>query len=443
MRRSASACAARSTRCRCARSLPKKRRMDKLIVQGGVPLLGEIRVSGAKNAALPLMCAALLTREQLTLSNVPHLKDVSTMLRLLAQLGVEVSLDDRLGLSLQAERLSEPLAPYDLVKTMRASILVLGPLVARCGEARVSLPGGCAIGSRPVDLHIKGLEALGAEISVEQGYIAARAKRLKGARVVMDLVTVTGTENLMMAACLAQGTTVLENAAREPEVVDLAQCLLAMGARIGGAGTDVITIEGVAQLRGATHRIMPDRIETGTFLAAAAATGGRVTLQGTDAGILDAVLEKLRETGAELQTGSGTISLAMRGRPKGVNVRTAPYPGFPTDMQAQLMALDAISEGTAVITETIFENRFMHALEMQRLGADIEISGNAAIVRGVAKLQGATVMATDLRASASLVIAGLVAEGETRVDRIYHLDRGYECIEEKLAQLGARIKRVH
>ena len=417
--------------------------MDKLIVQGGAPLLGEIRVSGAKNAALPLMCAALLTREQLTLSNVPHLKDVSTMLRLLAQLGVEVSLDDRLGLSLQAERLSEPLAPYDLVKTMRASILVLGPLVARCGEARVSLPGGCAIGSRPVDLHIKGLEALGAEISVEQGYIAARAKRLEGARVVMDLVTVTATENLMMAACLAQGTTVLENAAREPEVVDLAQCLLAMGARIGGAGTDVITIEGVAQLRGATHRIMPDRIETGTFLAAAAATGGRVTLQGTDAGILDAVLEKLRETGAELQTGSGTISLAMRGRPKGVNVRTAPYPGFPTDMQAQLMALDAIAEGTAVITETIFENRFMHALEMQRLGADIEVSGNAAIVRGVGKLQGATVMATDLRASASLVIAGLAAEGETTVDRIYHLDRGYECIEEKLAQLGARIRRVH
>jgi UDP-N-acetylglucosamine 1-carboxyvinyltransferase len=416
--------------------------MDRLIIQGGAPLSGEIRVSGAKNAALPLMCAALLTREQLTLSNVPHLRDVSTMLRLLAQLGVEVSLDDRLGLLLRAERLAEPLAPYDLVKTMRASILVLGPLVARCGEARVSLPGGCAIGSRPVDLHIKGLEALGAEISVEQGYIAARAKRLEGARVIMDLVTVTGTENLMMAACLAQGTTVLENAAREPEVVDLAKCLVAMGARIGGAGTDVITIEGVAQLRGATHRIMPDRIETGTFLAAAAATGGRVRLHGTDAGILDAVLDKLREAGAELQTGDGAISLAMRGRPKSVNVRTAPYPGFPTDMQAQLMALDAISEGTAVITETIFENRFMHALEMQRLGADIEISGNAAIVRGVGKLQGATIMATDLRASASLVIAGLAAEGETTVDRIYHLDRGYECIEEKLAQLGARIRRA-
>jgi UDP-N-acetylglucosamine 1-carboxyvinyltransferase len=417
--------------------------MDKLIIQGGAPLSGEIRISGAKNAALPLTCAALLTREPLTLSNVPHLRDVSTMLQLLARLGVDVSLDDRLGLLLRAERLPEPLAPYDLVKTMRASILVLGPLVARCGEARVSLPGGCAIGSRPVDLHIKGLEALGAEISVEQGYIAARAKRLKGARVVMDLVTVTGTENLMMAACLAEGRTVLENAAREPEVVDLAQCLSSMGARISGAGTDVITIEGVAQLRGATYRIMPDRIETGTFLAAAAATGGHVTLHGTDAGILDAVLEKLREAGAELQTGNGTISLAMRGRPKAVNVRTAPYPAFPTDMQAQLMALNSIAEGTSVITETIFENRFMHALEMQRLGADIEISGNAAIVRGVGKLQGATVMATDLRASASLVIAGLVAEGETTVDRIYHLDRGYECIEEKLAQLGARIRRAH
>lgn len=417
--------------------------MDKLIIQGGVPLSGEIRVSGAKNAALPLMCAALLTSEQLTLSNVPHLRDVSTMLRLLAQMGVEVSLDDRLGLSLRAERLSEPLAPYDLVKTMRASILVLGPLLARCGEARVSLPGGCAIGTRPVDLHVKGLAALGAEISVERGYISAKAKRLKAARILMDLVTVTGTENLMMAACLGEGTTTLENAAREPEVVDLAHCLSAMGARIKGAGTDVITIEGVARLRGAQHRIMADRIETGTFLAAAAATGGSVTLHGANAGILDAVLEKLREAGAELQPGEGRLSLTMRGRPRGVNVRTAPYPAFPTDMQAQLMALDAIAEGTAVITETIFENRFMHALEMQRLGADIEISGNTAIVRGVPKLQGATVMATDLRASASLVIAGLVAEGETRVDRIYHLDRGYECIEEKLAQLGARIKRVH
>ena len=417
--------------------------MDKLIIQGGVPLAGEIRISGAKNSALPLMCASLLTREPLILSNVPHLRDVTTMLRLLAQMGVAVSLDDRLGLTLHAARLSEPLAPYDLVKTMRASILVLGPLLARCGEARVSLPGGCAIGLRPVDLHIKGLEALGAEISVEQGYVAARARRLMGARVVMDLVTVTGTENLMMAACLAEGTSVLENAAREPEVVDLANCLCAMGARISGAGTDVIKVEGVAQLHGASHRIMPDRIETGTFLAAAAATEGEVTLRGTDANLLEAVLAKLREAGARLQTGDGTISLAMRGKPASVDVRTAPYPAFPTDMQAQLMALNAVAQGTAVVTETIFENRFMHVQEMQRLGADIEISGNAAIVRGVDKLQGATVMATDLRASASLVIAGLVAEGETRVDRIYHLDRGYECIEEKLAQLGARIRRVH
>jgi UDP-N-acetylglucosamine 1-carboxyvinyltransferase len=416
--------------------------MDKLVIQGGVPLSGEIRVSGAKNAALPLMCAALLTADELTLSNVPHLRDVSTMLRLLSQMGVEVSLDDKLGLSLHAARLTDPVAPYDLVKTMRASILVLGPLVARRGEARVSLPGGCAIGTRPVDLHIKGLEALGAEVSVEQGYILAKAKRLKAARIVMDLVTVTGTENLMMAACLADGTTAIENAAREPEVVDLAQCLSAMGARIKGAGTEVITIEGVARLRGASHRIMADRIETGTFLAAAAATGGSVTLRGANAGILEAVLDKLRESGAELQADKETIALTMRDRPRGVNVRTAPYPAFPTDMQAQLMALDAIADGTAVITETIFENRFMHALEMQRLGADIEISGNTAVVHGVRKLQGASVMATDLRASASLVIAGLVAEGETRIDRIYHLDRGYECIEEKLAQLGARIKRV-
>jgi UDP-N-acetylglucosamine 1-carboxyvinyltransferase len=416
--------------------------MDKLIIQGGVPLSGEVRISGAKNAALPLMCAALLTGEELTLSNVPHLRDVSTMVRLLSQMGVEVSLDDKLGLSLRAARLSDPVAPYDLVKTMRASILVLGPLVARCGQARVSLPGGCAIGTRPVDLHIKGLEALGAEISVEQGYITARAKRLKGARIVLELVTVTGTENLMMAACLAEGTTVIENAAREPEVADLAQCLSAMGARIKGAGSDVITVEGVSRLRGASHRIMADRIETGTFLAAAAATRGSVTLHGVSPGTLEAVLEKLRESGADLSTENGRLSLAMRARPRGVNVRTAPYPAFPTDMQAQLMALDAVAEGTSVITETIFENRFMHALEMQRLGADIEISGNTAVVHGVSRLQGAAVMATDLRASASLVIAGLVAEGETRIDRIYHLDRGYECIEEKLAQLGARIKRV-
>jgi len=417
--------------------------VDKLVIQGGSPLSGEVRVSGAKNAALPLMCASLLTGEPVRFSNLPRLKDVTTMLGLLARMGVQVSLDDRLGVELRAERVTEPLAPYDLVKTMRASILVLGPLLARCGEARVSLPGGCAIGLRPVDQHVKGLQQMGAEIRVDQGYIAARAGRLRGARIVADIVTVTGTENLMMAATLAHGTTVLENAAREPEVADLANCLNAMGARIRGAGTDVITIEGVDHLHGTAHAIMPDRIETGTFLAAAAATGGTIRLHGTDGKILDAVLDKLREAGAEVQVEPGVVSLAMRRRPKSVSLRTAPYPAFPTDMQAQFMALDAIAEGTGVITETIFENRFMHALELQRLGADIEISGNTAIVRGAPRLQGATVMATDLRASASLVIAGLVAEGETTVERIYHLDRGYESIEEKLSQLGARIRRVH
>ncbi|HSD42006.1 MAG TPA: UDP-N-acetylglucosamine 1-carboxyvinyltransferase [Burkholderiales bacterium] len=415
--------------------------MDKLLIAGGAPLRGEVRVSGAKNAALPIMCAALLVGEPLRLANVPKLHDVRTMLRLLEQMGVTAARDgDRV--ELDARRLDKPLAPYELVKTMRASILVLGPLLARCGYARVSLPGGCAIGLRPVDQHVKGLEALGAEIRVEQGYIDARAGRLKGARHAMDLVTVTGTENLMMAACLADGTTVLENAAREPEVVDLADCLNAMGARIRGAGTDVITIEGVARLSGARHRIMPDRIETGTFLVAAAATGGAVTLHDTRAGLLDAVIGKLREAGAAIEAVDGSIRLEMRGRPASVSVQTAPYPGFPTDMQAQLMALDAIAAGTATVTEMIFENRFMHALELARLGADIEISGNTAIVRGVARLQGATVMATDLRASASLVVAGLVAEGETLIDRIYHLDRGYEAIEEKLSALGARIRRV-
>jgi UDP-N-acetylglucosamine 1-carboxyvinyltransferase len=417
--------------------------MDKLVIEGGVPLSGDVRVSGAKNAALPLMCAALLTEEPLRLANVPQLRDISTMLRLLGQMGVGVSLDERMGVELCAQRIADPVASYDLVKTMRASILVLGPLLARCGEARVSLPGGCAIGLRPVDLHIKGLEAMGARIAVEEGYIAARSGRLRGARIVMDLVTVTGTENLMMAACLAEGTTVLENAAREPEVVDLARCLTAMGARISGAGTDIVTIEGVARLSGTRYRIMPDRIETGTYLVAAAATGGRVRLLGSDSTLLDAVLEKLREAGARMETDADTISLAMSGRPKSVSVRTAPYPGFPTDMQAQFMALNAIAEGAAVITETIFENRFMHALELRRLGADIEISGNTAVVRGVPRLQGATVMATDLRASASLVVAGLAAEGSTTVDRIYHLDRGYECLEEKLSQLGARIRRAH
>ncbi|MCX7893747.1 MAG: UDP-N-acetylglucosamine 1-carboxyvinyltransferase [Burkholderiales bacterium] len=416
--------------------------MDRLAIEGGVPLRGEARVSGAKNAALPLMCAALLAREPLTLGNVPHLRDVTTMVRLLAQMGVAATLDEGGALTLDAAGLANPVAPYELVRTMRASILVLGPLVARAGEARVSLPGGCAIGLRPVDQHLKGLAAMGAEIAVEHGYIHARAHRLAGARIFMDLVTVTGTENLMMAATLAEGTTVLENAAREPEVVDLANCLVAMGARITGAGTDVITIEGVARLHGATHRIMPDRIETGTFLVAAAATGGEVRLTGTDGAYLEAVLEKLREAGAEVREEPGAISLAMRRRPRAVSLRTAPYPAFPTDMQAQFMALDAIAAGTGVITETIFENRFMHAIELARLGADIETSGNTAIVKGVASLDGATVMATDLRASASLVVAGLVARGETVVDRIYHLDRGYEAIEEKLSALGARIRRV-
>jgi UDP-N-acetylglucosamine 1-carboxyvinyltransferase len=335
-----------------------------------------------------------------------------------------------------------PLAPYDLVKTMRASILVLGPLVARCGEARVSLPGGCAIGLRPVDQHIKGLQAMGAEINVEHGYLLARAKRLKGARIVLDLVTVTGTENLMMAAALAEGRTILENAAREPEVVDLAQCLNAMGAKVSGAGTDVITIDGVERLHGARYRVMPDRIETGTFLVAAAMTGGKIKLEGTSDGSLDAVLEKLRETGATINVSSGTMTLESRGRPKSVNVRTSPYPAFPTDMQAQFMALNTVADGTAIVTETIFENRFMHAQELKRMGADIEVEGNTAIVKGVANLDGATVMATDLRASACLVLAGLVASGETTIDRIYHLDRGYERIETKLSALGASIRRA-
>jgi UDP-N-acetylglucosamine 1-carboxyvinyltransferase len=415
--------------------------MDKLAIQGGEPLHGEVRISGAKNAALPLMCAALLTGERLRLTNTPRLRDVQTMAALLAQMGVAVERASD-TVELDAGCLDQPFAPYELVRTMRASILVLGPLLARGGEARVSLPGGCAIGLRPVDQHIKGLAALGAEIHVEQGYVHANAQRLRGTRFVMDLVTVTGTENLMMAATLAQGTTVLENAAREPEVIDLAECLNAMGARILGAGTDVITVEGVERLHGATHRIMPDRIETGTFLVAAAAAGGAITLRDTDAGLADAVIEKLREAGAVITADDGSIRIEMHGAPKSVNVRTAPHPGFPTDMQAQVMALDAIANGTAVITETIFENRFMHALELVRLGADIETAGNTAVVRGVKRLQGATVMATDLRASASLVIGGLIADGETVIDRIYHLDRGYESIEGKLAALGARIRRV-
>jgi UDP-N-acetylglucosamine 1-carboxyvinyltransferase len=417
--------------------------VDKLLIRGGSPLAGEVRISGAKNAALPIMCAALLSTAPLRLTNVPHLRDVTTLLNLLGGMGIAVSLDEKLGLELDAGRLNTPFAPYELVKTMRASILVLGPLLARCGEARVSLPGGCAIGQRPVDLHIKGLQAMGADIRIEHGYIIARAERLKGAHIFSDLVTVTGTENLMMAACLAEGTSVIENAAREPEVVDLAACLTAMGANIEGAGSDMITIEGVSALAGAEHRIMPDRIETGTFLVAAAATGGSVRLRNTSARILEAVVDKLREAGAKITAEDDAIVLEMDGPPLSVNLRTAPYPAFPTDMQAQFMALDCIARGTAVLTETIFENRFMHALELQRLGADIEISGNTAVVKGVPQLDAATVMATDLRASASLVIAGLVAKGETVVERIYHLDRGYECIEEKLSQLGASIKRIH
>lgn len=417
--------------------------MDKLVIQGGIPLSGEIRISGAKNAALPILCAALLTEESLHIGNVPHLRDVTTMLELLNQMGAEVSVNDRMGVEIAARKLHNLVAPYELVKTMRASILVLGPMLARCGQARVSLPGGCAIGSRPVDLHIKGLQAMGAEIEIEHGYILAHTERLKGARIFMDTVTVTGTENLMMAATLAEGTTVLENAAREPEVVDLANCLIAMGAKIEGAGSDVITVHGVDRLHGADYRVMPDRIEAGTFLVAAAATGGKVLLKDVRPDILDAVLEKLREAGARIECGADTISLEMAGPLKSVNVRTAPYPAFPTDMQAQFMALNAVANGAATVTETIFENRFMHVQELQRLGANIETEGNTAVVRGVPALSGATVMATDLRASASLVVAGLIAQGETSVERIYHIDRGYECIEEKLSQLGARIKRVH
>ena len=416
--------------------------MDKLVIEGGVRLTGEVDVSGAKNAALPILTAALLTSEPLVVQNVPHLRDVTTMLSLLGQMGVAVSLDEKLGVELRAAELDRPVAPYDLVKTMRASVLVLGPLLARFGEARVSLPGGCAIGLRPVDQHIKGLQAMGATIAIEHGYMLARARRLRGARICMDLVTVTGTENLMMAATLAEGVTLIENAAREPEIVDLAECLNAMGAKVRGAGTDVITVDGVERLHRATHRVMPDRIETGTFLVAAVATGGAVRLNGARPGILDAVLDKLRESGARVASGADWVSVEANGGLDAVNVRTAPYPAFPTDMQAQFVALNSIGRGTAVVTETIFENRFMHVQELKRLGADIEVEGNTAVVKGVSHLDGATVMATDLRASAGLVLAGLVARGTTIVDRVYHLDRGYECIEEKLSKLGARIRRA-
>jgi UDP-N-acetylglucosamine 1-carboxyvinyltransferase len=416
--------------------------MDKLVIEGGCRLEGEVRVSGAKNAALPILCASLLTAEPLTLGNVPRLNDVRTMGALLSQMGVKQESDSPERITLDAAHIDWPLAPYELVKTMRASILALGPLLARCGEARVSLPGGCAIGLRPVDQHVKGLQAMGADIDLTHGYINARAKRLAGAHVVFDVVTVTGTENLMMAATLADGVTTLDNAAREPEVVDLANCLIAMGAKITGAGSDRIVIEGVARLGGARYTIMPDRIETGTFLAATVATSGDVLVTGADPGSLSAVIDKLREAGAQIATADSTIRVRGNGALRAANVRTAPFPAFPTDMQAQFMALAARADGASVITETIFENRMMHVQELRRLGAEIEVEGSTAVVKGVARLTGANVMATDLRASACLVIAGLVADGETTIDRIYHLDRGYEQLEGKLCALGARIRRV-
>ncbi|WP_438766972.1 UDP-N-acetylglucosamine 1-carboxyvinyltransferase [Kushneria sp. TE3] len=417
--------------------------MDKLIISGGRPLSGEVWTSGAKNSALPILAATLLADEPVTIGNLPHLQDITTTLELLGRMGVEPIMGEKMSIQLDG-RVRDCHAPYDLVKKMRASILVLGPLLAHFGTADVSLPGGCAIGSRPVDLHIRGLQAMGADIKVESGYIRARAPDgLKGAHIVMDTVTVTGTENLLMAATLAEGRTVLENAAREPEIVDLAECLIAMGANISGHGSSTITIEGVKRLHGCHYDVMPDRIETGTFLVAAAATRGRVRVRNARADTMEAVLLKLEEAGAEIETGDGWISLDMHGRrPKAVNIRTAPYPAFPTDMQAQFVALNAVAEGSGRVVETIFENRFMHVQEINRMGADISLEGNTALVNGVEHLSGAPVMATDLRASASLVIAALVAEGETVVDRIYHIDRGYECIEEKLQLMGARIRRV-
>ena len=419
--------------------------MDKLMITGGTPLNGELRVSGAKNAALPILAGTLLSETPVTVGNVPHLLDITTTMELLGRMGIGLTVDEKLNIEVDTRSINSFVAPYDLVKTMRASILVLGPLVARFGQAEVSLPGGCAIGGRPVNLHLQGLSQMGAEIDVRNGYIHARAKRLKGCRLVLDLVTVTGTENLMMAAALAEGTTVIENAAREPEVVDLANFLNMMGAKIHGAGTDILEIEGVESLsaKGQTYRVMPDRIEAGTYLVAGAITGGRVKLKDVRSDILDSVLQKLREAGAKITCEADTIELDMAGqRPHAVSVRTAPYPAFPTDMQAQFMALNAVADGVGVITETIFENRFMHVQEMQRMGADITVESHTAIIRGKPSLNGAPVMATDLRASASLVLAALVAEGQTLVDRIYHIDRGYECIEEKLSQLGAEIRRV-
>ncbi len=419
--------------------------MDKLIISGGHRLDGEIRISGAKNAALPILAATLLASAPVTVCNLPHLHDITTMIELFGRMGIEPVIDEKLSVEIDPRTIKTLIAPYDLVKTMRASILVLGPMVAHFGQAEVALPGGCAIGSRPVDLHIRGLEALGATITVEDGYIKAKAPEggLRGGNFFFDIVSVTGTENILMAATLAKGRTILENAACEPEIVDLANCLIAMGAKIQGAGTDTIIIDGVEKLGGARYTVMPDRIETGTYLVAAAVTGGRVKLKDTDPTILEAVLSKLQEAGAEITTGEDWIALDMHGkRPKAVSVRTAPYPAFPTDMQAQFIALNALAEGTGTVIETIFENRFMHALEMQRMGAKIQIEGNTAIVTGIPMLKAAPVMATDLRASASLVIAALMTEGDTLIDRIYHIDRGYECIEEKMQLLGAKIRRV-
>lgn len=417
--------------------------MARITITGGKPLDGQVRISGAKNAVLPIIMASLLTDQPCRLSNVPHLRDVTTTIGLLAQMGAEVGLSEKFSVDLNTSSVDQQTAPYELVKTMRASILVLGPLVARFGRARVSLPGGCAIGARPVDLHLKGLAAMGTEVSVESGYIVAKADRLKGGRVVMDTATVTGTENVMMAATLAEGVTFIENAAQEPEVVDLANCLIQMGAEIEGAGTNTITVRGRKTLGGYDYSVLPDRIETGTFLVAASITGGRVRLERAAPGTLDAVLLKLEEAGADINTGDNWIELDMRDRrPVAVDVTTAPFPGFPTDMQAQFTALNCVAEGTGVVRETVFENRFMHALELQRLGADIRLEGNTAVITGVAHLDGAPIMATDLRASASLVLAGLVARGETIIDRVYHIDRGYENIEEKLRQLGADIRRL-
>jgi len=413
------------------------------VITGGHPLNGKIRISGAKNAALPILTATLLAETPSYINNVPHLQDITTMLNLLGRMGVDFVVDEKLNIEVNSNNVHTFTAPYEMVKTMRASILVLGPLLARFGQAQVSLPGGCAIGARPVNLHIQGLIAMGADIQVEGGYIRAKAKRLHGATLCLDVVTVTGTENLMMAATLADGVTVIENAAREPEVVDLAHCLNNMGAQIEGIGTDTIRIEGVEKLSGTEYTVLPDRIETGTYLVAATMTGGHIKVKNTKANLLDAVLLKLLEAGATITRGDDWIELDMQGRrPRAVDIHTAPYPAFPTDMQAQLTAMNAIADGVGMLTETIFENRFMHALELQRMGAKIRIEGNTAIIQGVERLQAAPVMATDLRASAGLVLAGLVAEGETLVDRIYHIDRGYERIEEKLTQLGARIRRI-